>query len=278
VRHRFPSKDTWEDAPSHHLHTAEVGPDEVPAPAAPQVPARPSRSRTASDDRPAAGERKSPPAVPGRPKPQVAAARSAEGQPLERSTSSGDDGPARPKAKPPVPARPAGSKIAALRGSFMTDLESRLQMGPKPVAPKPSADEAEAAAAAEAEAPLSDARKTRARGPARRRPGGTAASPAKKEAAGWQQPKVSFMTAVTVWEIDEDGNVSMGGGESVAPAAEEPAAAAKEEEGEAPAKAEESAPAKEEGTPKEEEPEAKGEQPVKESSFLTNDPAAQTAA
>jgi hypothetical protein len=276
VRHRFPSNDTWEDAPDSHLQTAEVEPDQAPA-AVPAIPARPSRSRQTSDND-ATAERKPAPAVPGRPKPRVGA----DGAALERSASSGDDAPAaaaqaqaKTKPKPAVPARPAaGSKIAALRGSFMTDLESRLQMGPKALPPRPAAADGdasspEAAEAAEpAAAPLADARKGRARGPARRRPGGTAsASPgARKEAAGYTPPKVSFMTAVTVWEIDEEGNVSMGGGKAMAPPAAEKEPVV--EAGKPAAKDEE----EEKGAPETKE---EGAEAVGENTFLTNDPAAE---
>jgi AIM21-like protein len=199
VRHRFPSQDIWEDTPDSLMHTTEISPEESEPPS---IPARPTRSREEATSPP---EAKKVPSIPDRPKPQVPRRPS-----KEASTTSSDENTSLSrsisKEKPPVPARPMGSKIAALKGSFMTDLESRLRTGPQ--AP-PKQQEKEAPEEPEAKAPLADARKGRARGPARRKPG---VSPAGGEAAAAEPPhvpKVSFVSAVTVWEINEDGVLSV---------------------------------------------------------------------
>ena len=77
------------------------------------------------------------------------------------------------KPKPAVPARPAGSKIAALQAGFMSDLNKRLQLGPQP--PQKGSEPSEEKR--EEKAPLADARKARAKGPTRRKPA-TSSSPA----------------------------------------------------------------------------------------------------
>jgi len=154
------------------------------------------------------------PVVPERPKPSIPArsARSSHsdhtegaGVPLSKTTSASSAGsagssepttlPPVPKAKPIVPARPAGGKIAAMQANFMNDLNNRLKLGPQGPPPKvkePDAD-GEAAAAEEAREPLSDARKGRARGPARRKP--AAASPS--------MVAFSFSNPMTLFQIDE---------------------------------------------------------------------------
>jgi hypothetical protein len=182
VRHRFPSQDTWEDAPDSSLHTAELDDsdnEEVKSPAeskqVPTIPLRPVRSKEGTSPTDA---KKSGPIVPDRPKPQIPT-----------------------KEKPAVPNRPFGSKIAALQSGFMADLNKRLQTGPQAV-PK-----TETEPEVEEKAPLTDARKGRARGPARRKPaGGDAAS----GDAPPPRPKVSFVSAVTIWSIDEEGVLTVG--------------------------------------------------------------------
>ncbi|POS88131.1 hypothetical protein EPUL_000513 [Erysiphe pulchra] len=72
------------------------------------------------------------------------------------------------KLKPQVPLRPMGSKIAALQGGFMLDLNKRLQLGPQ--ASKKEASKDEHQQDDTNNAPLLDPRKGRARGPARRAP------------------------------------------------------------------------------------------------------------
>jgi hypothetical protein len=108
------------------------------------------------------------------------------------------------KAKPPVPARPAGGKIAALKAGFMSDLNNRLQLGPQAV---PKSQEKEVEEEKE-KAPLVDARKSRAKGPARRKPGvSPAASAASEEAL-----KLAFASVRSIWEMDDCGYVTVGGG------------------------------------------------------------------
>jgi hypothetical protein len=178
MQQRFPSQDIWEDAPSHgHLETtvstpqmeesneyAEDSPidQKPPVPARPSIPARPAKREGSVDDKK--------PVIPDRPKPQIPA------RPSKSSTGSsekvptvdsqaGENNAPQPKAKPPVPARPAGGKIAALQAGFLKDLNSKLGVGPQ----APKVKEPEPAEEKEA-APLSDARKGRAKGPQRRRP------------------------------------------------------------------------------------------------------------
>ncbi|TKA72311.1 hypothetical protein B0A49_03713 [Cryomyces minteri] len=158
--------------------------------------------------------------LPDRPKPQVPARPakplqrgSQEGVPLSKTTSptspvsdasssSTITSPPVPKAKPAVPARPVGGKIASLKAGFLNDLNSRLQLGPQPVpkAPEPVRDETQEA---QEKAPLSDARKGRARGPARRKP---ATSPSGAAAAA---AKLTVAQPWTVWQVSEDGDVNV---------------------------------------------------------------------
>lgn len=133
----------------------------------------------------AASERKAPsipdrpkPSVPPRPARQAGQDASINDASASRELPTGSDpsaqlsdaatSPTLTKAKPAIPARPAqSSKFASLKAGFMNDLNSRLQLGPQaPPKPAPApADEAE-----EEKAPLADARKSRARGPQRRKP------------------------------------------------------------------------------------------------------------
>lgn len=137
----------------------------IAIPAKPQIPTRPAKSKLAESPE------KSQPAIPGRPrpkqtegtsppvpvkaKPQVPARpakpitrESSENVPLTtvasnssaRSFGSDQGAAAAAKPKPPVPSRPLGSKIAALQGGFMADLNKRLQLGaqaPKKEEPAP---------------------------------------------------------------------------------------------------------------------------------------------
>jgi hypothetical protein len=209
LRHRFPSQDIWEDAPESHMHTAEI---EVEPKDTPVVPTRPSRLR---EETTASADAKKAPSIPDRPKPQVPARPS-----KESSVSSTDETTSLSrsisKEKPPVPARPVGSKIAALKGAL--DLESRLQAGPQAVLKQ---QEKETEEEPEEKAPLADARKGRARGPARRKPG---ASPNAAGEPANVRPKVSFVSAVTVWHVDENGVLSIGSKKTTPAAPAAPAA------------------------------------------------------
>jgi hypothetical protein len=195
----------------------------------PQVPARPTKSKLSESPE------KSIPAIPDRPqrlrqapatesvsppvqiktKPQVPARpskpitrESSENVPLStvtsnssaRSIGSDQSESASLKPKPPVPSRPVGSKIAALQGGFMSDLNKRLQLGPQ--APKKEEPAPEQQEEEKEKVPLADARKGRARGPARRAP---AKSPAPASAA---LPETTSTLALsmpsTLWQIDPD--------------------------------------------------------------------------
>jgi hypothetical protein len=137
------------------------------------------------------------PSIPDRPKPSIPARPSRSPKPEDSRAISPEQAPA-PKAKPAVPARPANSKFANLKSGFMNDLASRIQLGPTGPPPKPKEPEPEIE---EPKAPLVDARKSRAKGPARRKPaaspsGATAAPPTAKPLT------FSFSTPITVWHID----------------------------------------------------------------------------
>lgn len=242
-KQRFPSRDIWEDTPdSLQLQTTvaspqvedieRLSPDKELSPTAsipipkPQIATRPVKSSQLAESpekaqppiperpRPKQVEGTSPP-LPVKAKPQVPArpakliARgSSENVPLTSGASNatarptGLDQGAAAKPKPPVPSRPVGSKIAALQGGFMADLNKRLQLGAQP--PKKEEAPAEEVEVKE-KAPLVDARKGRARGPARRAPAKSPAPPA-TEASG--ALKLSFSTSSTIWEIDpENGSV-----------------------------------------------------------------------
>jgi hypothetical protein len=84
----------------------------------------------------------------------------------------------------------------------MSDLNKRLQLGPqapkKEEAPEEPEEEKE-------KTPLVDARKGRARGPARRAP---AKSPAPASAIVTEKPSaLAFSTPLTLWQIDPDENL-----------------------------------------------------------------------
>lgn len=173
------------------------------------------------------------PTLPERPKPDIPprptnpiARDSSESSPLSKVTSvpsaasassgsvdeelRGTRPPPAPKPKPAVPSRPAGGKIAALKAGFMSDLDKRLQLGPQgPKPPEKSLEEEEG------KAPLADARKGRARGPARRKP---AASPAGQEtrtaatSEQYDKPepiKWTLQEPWAVWAVGSDGSLDV---------------------------------------------------------------------
>ncbi|KAK3332065.1 altered inheritance of mitochondria protein 21 [Cercophora scortea] len=193
---RFPSQDVWEDAPeSLRLETTVSTPqqDNEPSP----VESKP--------ESPSASEK---PAIPERPKPQVPA------RPAKAGPTSGGLEPAEaaapPRQKPAVPTRPTGSKIAALKAGFMSDLNNRLRLGPQ--APKKEEAAAEEPVVEEKEkAPLSDARKGRARGPQRRAPAKSASPGPAAAAPADEAPKFNFSMTVTVFDVDpEEGTLNVG--------------------------------------------------------------------
>ncbi|EEH20021.1 hypothetical protein PABG_02280 [Paracoccidioides brasiliensis Pb03] len=223
-RQRFPSNDIWEDAPdSHQLvttvqhipeeeETTPTSPQHSVKPTFPTIPARPSKSTNVSPveaKSTSPTELRKPPAVPNRPKPKPhhpaplarpTSHNSEENLPKTSSASSAEPTPLpATKPKPPIPSRPGGSKIAALKGGFLADLEGRLKLGPKPLEKKAEPEESSLK-----KAPLSDARKGRARGPARRKPAvaaGSASEPAKESAV----PEIRSVGAWDVWQIGRDG-------------------------------------------------------------------------
>ncbi|OJD15752.1 hypothetical protein AJ78_04009 [Emergomyces pasteurianus Ep9510] len=231
-RQRFPSKDIWEDAPdSQRLVTTVQTPQEEAKstspgstikPALPIVPARPSKSISPAEGKATSPtELRKPPMIPSRPKPQPPArpanpsSRSSE-ESLTKTISAGSTDSAAPpvvKAKPPIPSRPGGSKIAALKAGFLSDLEGRLKLGPQ--GPKPQEKKPEPEEPVE-KAPLSDARKGRARGPARRKPAApatvaaAAAAPAPKLAKTPASLKFTVVEPWNVWQVGGDGILVVG--------------------------------------------------------------------
>ena len=170
------------------------------------------------------------PSLPDRPKSQVPArpskppARdSSESTPLSKTTSTTSDTsnglgdaslpksitspPPAPKPKPALPARPAGGKIAALKAGFLSDLNKSLQLGPHPP-PKPQEQAPIEEDQQQEKAPLTDARKGRAKGPARRKPAVSPAAAVKTgEEAGVSKAVLSIAEPWTVWQIVEDDAV-----------------------------------------------------------------------
>jgi hypothetical protein len=225
-KNRFPSRDVWEDSPdSLQLETTVDTPqmeeeEDVSSPAdikSPVIPQRPARSSKLSEvstpepeesakpqipARPAGNQA---PVIPERPKPQVPArpaktesAQTQDGASTERGVS-----PPAVKAKPAVPARPAGNKFAALKAGFLENLNARLGSGPQ----APPKHEEPAEAPAEEKAPLADARKGRARGPARRKPAAESAAAAPAAASG--ASSFSIGTTFTIFQINDRGDLSV---------------------------------------------------------------------
>lgn len=171
------------------------------------------------------------PIVPERPKPQIPARPprsglrdASETTPLSKTTSTSSissagakeesqvvtSPPPPPKPKPALPSRPVGSKIASLKAGFLSDLDKRLQIGPQ----APKAPEKAPAAGPETEgekAPLTDARKGRARGPPRRKPGAPSVAAAAVEEEGQVKPNRSNWVIEepwTVWQTEDDGSIN----------------------------------------------------------------------
>lgn len=196
--------------PPRRIH--QVAPAEIPPPPAKSTETSPTEVKKA-------------PTLPDRPKPQVPArptkpvARdSFESIPLAKTTSATSTGsgagaeetrdltspPPAPKPKPALPARPVGGKIAALKAGFMSDLNKQLQLGPSgPKKEEKPFEEEEKEKETEEKAPLADARKGRARGPARRKPVATSASATSER----EEPKVDtsrwgMRVPQTIWESE----------------------------------------------------------------------------
>lgn len=217
-------------------HKAEAA-NIVPQPPV-QIPARPPKRvhqvppaeipppPTKSTETPPT-ETKKMPTLPERPKPQIparpakpAARDSAESIPLTKTTSAASSGsgapaeetrdltspPPAPKPKPAIPARPVGGKIAALKAGFMSDLNKQLQLGPQgPKKEEKSVEEEQKEV--EDKTPLADARKGRARGPARRKPVASSASASsEKDEAKVDVSKWAMREGQTIWE-SENGSI-----------------------------------------------------------------------
>lgn len=178
-------------------------------------------------------ENRKPPGLPDRPKPQIPTrpARSGvrkepEMAPLSKSTSvnstssveSKDENrelmssPTAPKNKPALPSRSVGGKIASLKAGFLSDLDKRLQLGPQGSKPQEKA-QAETEVQ-EDKAPLPDARKSRAKGPARRKPAAPSTLMATNILEGSTQEKRSdrykwsIQDPWTVWQTEDDGSIN----------------------------------------------------------------------
>ncbi|KAJ5485893.1 hypothetical protein N7530_000193 [Penicillium desertorum] len=201
LKQRFPSRDIWEDAPDSHqlVTTIEPAKEELKSPEVPSKPAIPPRpQRQAQSTSPT--EKRQPPTIPERPKPQVPTRPAKPGSQAPAGTAEAPREAPAVKAKPAIPARPGGSKIAAMKAGFLTDLNSRLQLGPQQA--KPQEKEAEAPVEKQ---PLSDARKGRARGPARRKP-----AVEKTTSKLSTIPEIKITEALNVWQVGQDGNLVVG--------------------------------------------------------------------
>lgn len=178
----------------------------------PSIPARPTRQKPMSTTSPTEPKEKpsvpiaSKPSIPARPQKAPVRQPSTDDIPLQKTISAssarsiGSDGGANAaaaasKPKPPVPSRPVGSKIAALQGGFMADLNKKLGLGPQQAKKEEEVEEKEP----EEKAPLADARKGRARGPARRAPAKETTAAATDGAAS---AGLSFSMPSTVWSVD----------------------------------------------------------------------------
>lgn len=184
-------------------------------PADAEVPALPPKQMSPTESRKPEIPERPKPQIPNRPAKSVANETSeTETEPLTHVTSASSTGsegraqrdiaspPDAPKVKPAIPARPAGGKIASLKAGFMGDLESRLRLGPQ--APKPQEKQPEVEADPK---PLEDARKGRAKGPAKRRPVPTAAVP--DPSASGSSPQWAIQQPWTVWSTDARGIIGL---------------------------------------------------------------------
>ena len=218
----------------------------------PSIPARPPKrlhqvppadippsSKASAESSPTSPESRRAPILPERPKPQVpvrpakpVARESSETIPLSQVVSApsigsgaGDDAqkitstPPASKPKPAVPARPAGNKIAALKAGFMSDLDKRLQLGPQ-APPKPQERAITEDEPGGEKAPLTDARKGRAKGPARRRPAAASAPVAEEQEGKAGKAEWGISGVCTVWGINETGALTVKNATSNPPSTE----------------------------------------------------------
>jgi len=202
--HRFPSSDVWEDSPDSFnlVNTTTVSSSQDDEQAAddarPSIPTRPQRkSKLAEEDKPPQEPEqrdvKSPP-IPAKPSIPSRPVRPARQDQLDGAES------VEAKSKPPVPARPGGEKIAAMKAGFMSDLNNRLKLGPQ----GPPKKEPEPEVEEESKAPLADARKSRAKGPARRKPAAAPVSADRRSSAAF-----AFSPLIHCWSIDEEDELQV---------------------------------------------------------------------
>ncbi|KAI7519444.1 hypothetical protein KC331_g20699, partial [Hortaea werneckii] len=167
---------------------------QIPERPKPTVPARPTRGAAKEE-----GQSSLDPAAAGGAPLSKTPSASSGGSGSSDQTVTGSTAPAQPKTKPAVPARPMGSKIAALQAGFMSDLNNRLRLGQQGPPSKPKEQEEEAPAADDKpKEPLADARKGRARGPARRKPANAAAAAA---APADSSDEWAFSKPTSLWSI-----------------------------------------------------------------------------
>ena len=218
---------------------------QVPPAEIPPMPSKLATSTTTSevkpessisDSKPASPEElRKVPSLPERAKPQVPARPTrtvhhkqapapTEGEPLTKTTSSASvesttsdtarnitSPPPATKPKPALPSRPVGGKIAALKAGFLSGLEQKLQHGPPAALPKEKSEE-EQQKEQEDKTPLQDARKGRARGPARRKPviSTTPVISEEEEPKTYEskavQTRLSIAQPWGVWQISNEGN------------------------------------------------------------------------
>jgi len=186
---RFPSSDIWEDSPDSARLETTVSAD---APQSLQKEEKPPRTdiRTA-------------PEVPERPKPAIPPRPAAK--PSIAATVAAFDSPEM-KPKPKVPSRPVGGKIAALQAGFMSDLNSRLQLGPQ-IPPKKTEERPDSLDEISiVSAPLEDSRKGRVRGPIRRKVATNEASSEPSQSTD----NLCLCASRLVFSIDEDGSLTSG--------------------------------------------------------------------
>lgn len=203
---------------------SESGPDSqlaVPARPRQQVPPSYANDAVLSAEF-AAGERKVP-SIPDRPKPSVPARPARQSQDtstggLSDTIAGGNDdslaaldrqtSPPLAKSNPAAPPRPTqSSKFASLKAGFMTDLNSRLSLGPQaPPKPAPSVDND---VAEEERAPLADARKARARGPQRRTPAAAAANASPADATAPTRRAWTVSNPSTIFALAPTGSTAV---------------------------------------------------------------------
>ena len=171
----------------------------LPERAKPQVPARPTRT---------VHHRQTPSAIEGETLAKTTSNASVESTTSESARDITSPPPAT-KPKPTLPSRPVGGKIAALKAGFLSGLEQKLQHGPPAALPKEKTEE-EQEKEQEEKAPLQDARKGRARGPARRKPAVSSAPVIAEEEKIFESKGVQTNLSITqpwgIWQVNGEGD------------------------------------------------------------------------